>query len=174
MAATVTAVGRMPQSKAKSGREVDQAIREGAVFRRCGCGATTKRDRCPSCGRKEPPWRFKIDIGVEGGRRKTRSGTFRTRAEAVAALQAIQHLQSVGEYVDRSRITTRAYIEPWLDRVAPNLSPATHDNYLRYWRRLNPYLGHIRLQGLTRDDVILAYAALKEADLADSTIHGHH
>ncbi len=60
----------------------------------------------------------------------------------------------------------------WLALKALDLRPSTHRQYRTYWRRLQPHLGHIRLQALTHTDVRRAYS--KVDGLGDSTLHSHH
>ncbi len=146
-------------------------MREGSVFRRCACGATSKRDRCPECGRPVR-WRFKIDVGADGGIRTTRSGTFETRREAVAKMHEVQQQLKDGLYSVRSQLTTGEYMSTWLAKKTIDLRPSTHAQYEAYWRRLEPHLGGIRLQSITTADIRRAYSKLE--GLSDGTLHSHH
>ncbi len=151
--------------------------REGSLFPRCRCGGPVKDGRCrrnPDHGRKDTRWCFKIDVGAEGGVRRTVSGTYPTRATALASLDAVRREQAAGNLVRRSRATTGEYMARWLEMICADIAETTARQYERYWVRLEPHLGNIRLQALTREDVLLAYARLKKGGLSDSTIHSMH
>ncbi len=124
-------------------------------------------------GRKDFRWCFKIDVGAEGGTRRTASGTYPTRTTALTALNAVRRDQAGGHLVQRSRITCDEYMKGWLGMV-PKIADTTRRQYERYWLRFAPHLGQIRLQGLRREDVLLAYAQLKKTGLSDGTIHSMH
>src|SRR5579864_189745 len=152
--------------------------REGSLFRRCRCGGTVAEGSCRrnhAHGRKDFRWCFKLDVGAEGGVRRTVSGTYRDRKEALAALDAARRDQATGSLIQRSRSTTEEYMTRWLEEISADVAETTLRQYERYWRRMAPLLGFIRLQAVTREDVRRAYAQLKnKGGLGDGTIHSMH
>lgn|SRR5487761_1077792 len=151
--------------------------REGSLFPRCRCGGSVKDGHClrdATHGRKDFRWCFKIDVGADGGTRRTASGTYPTRTAALAALNSLRRDQAGGHLVQRSRGTTAEYVVPWLERICVDIAETTLRQYERYWLRLDPHLGHIKIQALTREDVLNAYAHLQKSGLSHSTIHSMH
>lgn len=152
--------------------------RQGSLFRRCRCGGTVSDGSCrrnPAHSRKDFRWCYKLDVGADGGVRRTVSGTFPHREAAMAALDAARRDLATGNLVNRSRSTTAEYMKGWLEQISADIAETTLRQYERYWRRIAPELGQIRLQALTREDVRLTYAHLKnKRGLGDGTIHSMH
>jgi integrase len=110
-------------------------------------------------------WAVVYDEGRdENGKRVQRwlSG-FNTKKEAQAALTRALHGLGMGEYVTPSEITLAAYLEGWLETIAPKSATLTLATYRRVVRRhLVPKLGSKPLQKITATDLDGLYARLSE------------
>lgn len=90
----------------------------------------------------------------ETGRQET-VGTYRSKADADAALRAAEAAQAAGRWVDpaRGRITLRQYADSWLVERA-RLAPRTREIYAGLLRvHILPALGDVRLDRLTPSEV---------------------
>jgi hypothetical protein len=145
-------------------------MNHGSVYRRCGCrdeltgrllGAGCPGLRSPSHG----SWYFSADLpSAAGERRRVRRGGFETRADAVAALEALASPAG-----PEAGLLTGEWLVRWLgSRVS--LRASTSRSYAAHVRRyLAPYLGGIPLAALTPGDVQAMFTAV----IADETSLGH-
>jgi len=155
-------------------------MRQGTVFQRCGnCGGKVERKRCVRCGGETYSWCYRVDIGAINGQRQQRSkGGFATKSEALTTMGKLQADIAGGTYVEGSRQTVGQYLEGWLAGVTVRAS--TYSSYALAVRRLDPHLGPLPLQGLTRAQVRAAYNAVGEnggkqgGPLKSKTVHNTH
>lgn len=126
-------------------------MRRGTVKRRCAtCNLSMGPDE-KTCrrGHSRPVWHFSVDVGAVGGRRRrvTRSG-FKTKAEAVAAMAAVQVDEARGVRVEPSKIRLGDFLAEWVDGL--QLEAATVSWYRSaVERHIVPALGEVPLQALT-------------------------
>jgi integrase len=128
-------------------------------------------------------WSYVIRVpDPETGRTKPRwVGGFASEAEAKAARDEARVLARRGEYVDRSRVTVKAYLESWLDAHAVEVKPRTLASY-RYIveRYVAPRIGSMAMQsvrpattsGLYRD--LLAKGGRNSNPLSTRTVDYVH
>ena len=79
-------------------------------------------------------WGFVVDLSPPGAatRKQVRRRGFRTKAEAVTALDEVKGTIRTGRYAGPSRLTLAGYLHQWLDgRAAAGLKPSTVDSYRR-------------------------------------------
>lgn len=117
-------------------------------------------------------YRVRVDLGDDPatGQRHRRSGTFRTRKEAEAAMaQWIADVER-GTTIEPTRLTVAEYLARWLDALE-GVEPATHERYEALSRlHVAPTLGGRLLAKLTPLDVQQLYAACKAKGLSPTTI----
>ncbi|MBW1639570.1 site-specific integrase [Microbacterium resistens] len=102
----------------------------------------------------ETRWRFRVDVEPRAdGKRRQRTLTFRTEAEAVNAQARARADIAEGTWTEPSRVTVDEWLTTWLDIGERTWRPSTHDSYKRTLALPRRELGHIRLQKLTRADV---------------------
>src|SRR6266487_4381718 len=126
-----------------------------SVFKRCSCrNPATGRLLGAACPRltsaRHGSWYFSVELpAAAGARRRVRRGGFRSRAAAVAALEALRDRPAGHE----PGLLTGAWLERWLaSRVS--LRASTRRSYAAHVRGyLIPYLGGIPLAQLTTADV---------------------
>lgn len=116
-------------------------------------------------------WQGTIQLGP--GNRRYVSG--KTRREAEEKLAELRVLRQQGRLPDRTEERVRDYLAAWLrDDVKPTVAPTTYDNYDLNVRRLEPYIGSIRLDTLKPDHIRAAYRALTEQGLAPRSVQQVH
>lgn len=102
----------------------------------------------------EPRWRFRVDLEPdETGKRRQRTLTFRTEAEAVSEQAKARTGISQGTWTEPSKITLDEWCKTWLAIGERTWRPSTHNSYERTLALPRRELGSIRLQRLTRADV---------------------
>ena len=128
-------------------------------------------------------WSFVIRVAdPETGRSKPRwVGGFPTEAEAKAARDEARVQARRGEYIDRSRVSVKAYLESWLDAHAVEIKPRTLASY-RYIveRYISPRIGSMAIQsvrpatisGMYRD--LMATGGRKGKPLSPRTVDYVH
>lgn len=115
-------------------------------------------------------WRAQVSIGPRGNRRFV-TRTTSTEREARAALEELRADRRAG--VSRSRLTTGAFLEWWVDSVR-NIRPTTRAGYraaIRY--HLVPTIGSLRLADLAPLHVEEMLAALEPRMSAKSLRNVH-
>lgn len=102
----------------------------------------------------EVRWRFRVDVepGPDGKRRQ-RTITRKTEAEAVTEQAKARADISQGTWTEPSKITLDEWATTWLDIGERTWRPSTHSCYSRTLAFPRRELGSIRLQKLTRADV---------------------
>ncbi|MEP6754817.1 MAG: tyrosine-type recombinase/integrase [Chthonomonadales bacterium] len=101
-------------------------------------------------------YRLKVHLGYNGeGRRLSKSSTIHgTRREAQARLKVLlaeyeQLAPQTGAFM-----TVSGFLDYWLENYAANLAKRTAENYREYVSNyIKPYIGDIRLDQLTRQNV---------------------
>ncbi|WP_327169200.1 site-specific integrase [Streptomyces subrutilus] len=99
-------------------------------------------------------YRFVIDIGTdENGRRKQLTVTKDTATEAKNERARLQHERSTGQLIMPSKVTVSELLNLYLDSKATDLEETSIVGYRNSLVHVHTYLGHLRLQELTEDDV---------------------
>ena len=154
-------------------------MRRGSVFRRCSkCGrrlASVART-CARCGSSGASWTWTADLAPPGATRRQRmQGGFRTKAEAVEALQLAQTAAERGAPAVPSGLTIATYLDAWLAgrRDAGEIRATTATAYAVVIRtHLSPSLGGISLARLNREQITSCYRDLRAAGRADGEAGG--
>jgi integrase len=105
-------------------------------------------------------WAIILDVRDSTGTRKRRWHSFKgTKREAqVECARLISELQS-GTAVDPSRMTVAAFLERWIEHMASQVSPRSHERYAEIARKnLAPLLGALALTKLRPEHISQAYA----------------
>jgi integrase len=105
-------------------------------------------------------WAIILDVRDSTGTRKRRWHSFKgTKREAqVECARLISELQS-GNAVDPSRMTVAAFLERWIEHMASQVSPRSHERYAEIARKnLAPLLGALALIKLRPEHISQAYA----------------
>jgi integrase len=100
-------------------------------------------------------YRFVVDVGRDAktNKRKQLTVTMDTAKEARAELARIRHQAKTGELVMPSKMTVAELLNVYLSSKADDLEESTIQGYKNALCHAYEYLGHIRLQELTEDDV---------------------
>ncbi len=122
-----------------------------------------------SAPRKDPAngtWWFVVDIasGKDGRRQQVKRRGFRTKAEAVAAMDELRAAARQGTFVTPHRQTVKEFLElDWLPAVRRQLAPSTWESYERNVRHhIVPAVGGIHLQALDGGHLNRLYTKLLE------------
>jgi Phage integrase, N-terminal SAM-like domain len=106
-------------------------------------------------------WAIVIDVpDPAGGRRKQRWYSFQgTKRQAqVECARLISELDK-GTHVEPSRMTLAAFLERWIEHMAGQVSPRSHERYAEIARKnLVPLLGGLALTKLRPEQISQAYA----------------
>jgi len=145
-------------------------MRAGVVFKRCTrCNTRVPERKCPKCGARDAfTWAYVVDVTPKddsgrliGKRRQKKAQGFVTRAAAQDALNQLQVEKKSGTYIDPSRTTLGEYLGMWVDAGCGGVRPWTFKGYESVVRQhINPRLGHLPLQQVTRPDIKAFYADL--------------
>jgi integrase len=100
-------------------------------------------------------YRFVVDIGSDPktGKRKQLTVTKDTKKEAVRELAKIRHQTATGEYIAVDKTTVGEWLDVWYAQATKEVEEATKVTYRNGTRIAREYLGHIRLQMLSEEDV---------------------
>lgn len=99
-------------------------------------------------------YRFVVDIGRDAnGRRKQLTVTKDTKKEAQNELARIRHEKATGQFIAPSKMTVVELIDAYLASKADDVEETTMDGYRNRLLHAREYLGHVRLQELTEDDI---------------------
>jgi integrase len=159
-------------------------MRRGQVWRRCTkCGKRVDgkaRDGTPRseqhaqrCDGERTSWAYTVDIGAGAERKQRAKSGYRTKSEAIEALNALQADVAKGTNVKPSKQTVAEFLrDEWLPWLASQVEPTTHTMYELHARRyLIPRLGGVRLQQLDAPQLNAVYGwQATELGLAASTI----
>lgn len=146
----------------------------GHVFRRCTtCGRRTdSADHEPRCDGRRASWAFRIDVTPEssGQRTQRRGGGYPSRRAAERAMREILTKLDTAKYVPASERTLGDFlVTDWLPLQLPPKTSANRYRNKRYAiRRVQPHVGHIRLQQLTAADLEHCYSTLLHTDGASA------
>lgn len=121
-------------------------------------------------------WHFVIDApGPDGKRRQVRRRGFRTRGDAVTALDRFRAQLAAGHVPVPSDGTVAAFARSWIAALpAEGLAPGTVKHYSECVRRLLPMIGEKPLQTLSAHDLDAAYSTLLDAGLTARTVRSSH
>lgn len=129
-------------------------------------------------------WTFILDTSLPGQRRRQKSkGGYRTKRDALAALNEAQSALQRGIYVEPSKLSVKTFlVDHWLPAIESGLRKSTLEGYRSAIRsHVIPHLGEMRLQALTPDGLNAFYATLlKEGrrdgkgGLSPKTVHNVH
>lgn len=126
--------------------------------------------------RQRGSWYFVIDApGPDGQRRQVRRRGFRTRGEAVTALDRFRVQLAAGHVPVPSDDSVAAFARSWVGALpAEGVAPATTKHYHEAIGRLLPMIGAVKVQDLAALDLDGAYAALLEAGRSARTVRASH
>lgn len=137
-------------------------MRQGRVFKRCGpCGTKVVDRKCPKCASESFYWTFVVDVAGAGQTRDQRKkGGFKTKADAVAAMNAMQREKAEGTYVEPNKLTVKTYLQHWLAGLTVQRA-TTRSGYAKAVGHLTRVLDDcLMLQQLTKVKVRELYAAI--------------
>lgn len=98
-----------------------------------------------------------------------------TKAQAQEALDLKLVKLRERSHIPANKMTMNDWFDEWLMTVKETNRESSYDNACETVdNRLRPYIGHIKLQELTEDDIRDAYRALVELGRATNTIRGVH
>lgn len=104
--------------------------------------------------RSGPRWRFRLDLSpAADGKRRQRTLTFKSEAEAVEAQVRARLQVSDRTYTEPSRLTLDEYLDGWLRAGERSWKPSTHHSYVLALKPAREALAHRRLQQITRADI---------------------
>ena len=114
--------------------------------------------------------------GSETKKLKQKWASFATRGEAEAYRAQVVSQVNAGGYTAPTKITTRAFLEDWLEKYAAGaVGPVTLAGYRDIvLLRLAPALWHIPLARLTPGAIQGYYTEKLAAGLSSTTVHAHH
>lgn len=119
-------------------------------------------------------WRAVVDLGWQGGRRRRKYLSGRSRADVASQLRAALQARDAGlDLISEGRVpTVEAWLDYWLDHIAVRrVRSSTLETYRGYVRRqIVPDLGRHRLDRLRAEHVEKLYARLLEKGLAPATV----
>ncbi|MFD8739390.1 tyrosine recombinase XerC [Streptomyces sp. NPDC059618] len=99
-------------------------------------------------------WRFVIDAGRDAdGKRKQLTVTCDTKKEAGDEYARLRNERRTGQLILPSKMTVAELIDAYLASKVEDLEETTLDGYRNRLLHARDYLGEIRLQALTEDDV---------------------
>lgn len=117
----------------------------------------------PSVKKYGATWRYTLELepGQDGKRRQSQKSGFRTKAEALEALEKAQRLAEHGVRLDRS-LTYGDWLNQWL-AAKLNIRDRTRQGYQAHIRLyLKPALGHVELTKLRAEHLDGMYAAMRQ------------
>lgn len=129
-------------------------------------------------------WTYVLDISLPGQRRRQKSkGGYRTKRDALAALNEAQGALQRGLYVEPSKLSVKTFLlDHWLPAIEAGLRHSTLQGYRGAIRTyVLPRLGETRLQALTPDQLNAYYGELLhegrkggKGGLSPKTVHNVH
>jgi len=134
--------------------------------------------------RRGESWTYVLDISLPGQRRRQKSkGGYRTKRDALAALNEAQAALQLGLYVEPSKLSVKAFLlDHWLPAIKSGVRKSTFEGYRSAIRGyVLPRLGQTRLQALTPDQLNGFYGELlregrrsHSGGLSPKTVHNVH
>ncbi len=135
-----------------------------------GCGAIRKR----ADGR----WEARITVGVDPitGKQKRKSVYGKTQKEVRMLLTKITAEVDAGEYLEPTKMKVGDWFDTWVSEYLIANKPATRGAYNEHVRvHLKPYLGKLRLDALTAQQIQALYKKLMhDKQLSPKTIKNIH
>ena len=129
-------------------------------------------------------WTYVLDVSLPGQRRRQKSkGGYRTKRDALSALNEAQGALQRGLYVEPSRLTIETFLnDHWLPAIKSRLRKSTFEGYRSSIRsHVLPRLGEALLQALSPDQLNAFYSELLEegrrkgkGGLSPKTVHNVH
>jgi hypothetical protein len=124
--------------------------------------------------RERSPGRWAIVIDLPdpaGGRRKQRWHSFKgTKRQAQIECARLLTEMKNGTSVEPSRMMVAAFLERWIDHMAGQVSPRSHERYAELARKnLVPLLGAVALTKLRPEQISQAYAQALASGRRDGT-----
>ncbi len=111
--------------------------------------------------RSAKSWEVRYSLGSDPATGKRRIVTTTVRGDRKAAERELRRLLrtvDTGEHVDPTRLTVRDWLARWLDTVAAEVSPKTHERYSEVIKNfLAPALGNLPLAKLVPTQIQDAY-----------------
>lgn len=100
-------------------------------------------------------WRFRLDLAPDPktGRRRQRTLTYKTEAEAIKAQAAARNAVEEQTYIQPDRVTIAEWLATWQEVNARTWRPATRQSYGHTLAPVIVELGKRRLQDLRREHV---------------------
>lgn len=119
-------------------------------------------------------WYYHVDLGkdsITGKRRRKTKGGFKTKREALEALNKINYELSKGIYIEPSKMLYGDYFKEWLNNRKYNLNSQTYKGYESYARNhILPILGHIPLVNLTPIAIENFITILRDKGLSNESV----
>ena len=129
-------------------------------------------------------WTYVLDTSLPGQRRRQRSkGGYRTKRDALAALNEAHGALHRGLYVEPSKLSIKTFLhDHWLPAIEAGLRKSTFEGYRSAIRsHVLPRLGEMRIQALTPDQLNAFYGDLLregrcdgKGGLSPKTVHNVH
>lgn len=129
-------------------------------------------------------WTYVLDISLPGQRRRQKSkGGYRTKRDALAALNEAQGALQRGLYVEPSKLSVKTFLlDHWLPAIETGLRHSTLQGYRSaITNYVLPRMGDTRLQTLTPDQLNAFYGELLRSGrkdgktgLSPKTVHNVH
>jgi integrase len=113
-----------------------------------------------------PDGRWQAQVTVEGKRRAVYG---RTREDAAAKLQALQHAVTGGLPAPDGRATVGRYLDSWLASVEPRVRPRTLKHYSYMVELISREIGRVKLAKLSPQDVGAMLARMQASGLSPQT-----
>ena len=125
--------------------------------------------------RKDGRWTASIHLGYEGGRRRRKEFSGKTRHEVARKLSAALRARDQGLPQPAERQTVAAFLAGWLESVKPSLRPHTWTRYEGLIRvHALPNLGRLPLAKVTPDRLQKLYANRLEAGQSAASVRQLH
>jgi integrase len=105
-------------------------------------------------------WAIILDVPDSTGKRRQRWHSFKgTKREAQRECARLISELDKGTHVEPSRMTLAAFLERWIEHMAGQVSPRSHERYAELARKnLAPLLGGLALTKLRPEQISQAYA----------------
>ncbi|WP_329143168.1 site-specific integrase [Streptomyces sp. NBC_01456] len=99
-------------------------------------------------------YRAVVDVGRnENGGRKQQTITRDTKTEVKEEIARILHQRAAGTFVVPNKLTVAEVLDMWVAKKARDLEPSTIRGYRNALVHVHEYLGRLRVQQLTEDEV---------------------
>jgi integrase len=118
-----------------------------------------------------------VSMGLkEGGKRDRRHVAAVKRADAVRMVRQLEEQRDAGVVLTSGRgVSVEQWMNTWLDTIASRkVRPSTLAGYRTCLKRINPVLGHHRLDKLQPEHLEAFYTRLEADGLSSTTVLLHH